>query len=257
MTRLILGIWGLAALAIAVVYGLVLFATLEAADELFYEMTSLYDEAHEFLPVDPGAFPLVPREGYDAVGDELAALGFVHLGSMEDRTVSDVLPEMRTYLDVYVNDSGDVFCATYRIQTPQYDQQIVEFESQFDDGTFLATTNSIAAGWMAAGPEIDTEITEYFTTEQLSMRHSERVEKRGEPTRTVRSLEDVLVAQSAFNAFEMQHRRSVGYLTYDELVAMSGQDAGSVYLPGTLQVLHWIFNRRVDKRRAPEGASRR
>lgn len=249
MKRLFLWIFLLVALVAGGVYGVVLLATARAAEDVFHQLTSVYDEVHELLPADPDAFPGVPREGYTMVGAELSEMGFRRLGSMEDRTVSEALPAMRTYLDVYTNATGDIFCATYRVQTPEIEQQIVDFESQFEDGTFLATTNSLAAAWMTPAPQIDTEIMDaYASTGRISMRHRERLaeaRERGRLTKTVSSLEEVLQTQRAFSAFEVEHRQSVGYMTYDELLAMSGQDRGDVYLPGALRFLHWVFKRHV------------
>jgi len=237
----------LAILGLSGLYGSVLRASARAAEDLSRQMTSLYAGPHEFLVAHPFSFPF-SRDGYDTVCADLSELGFVHLGSIEDRTVSDALPTMRTFSDVYTNDSGDTFCATYRIQTPECDLQVVEFLTQFEDGTFLTTTNSTPAGWMERPPEIDTTIIEHGSTLQLSSRHAERLEEAkvaGEKrVLAIVSLEDVLATQSAFVALEVRHRQSVGYLTYDEVVTMSARDT-TPYLPGARRFFHWSFKRHV------------
>jgi hypothetical protein len=226
-----------------------------SARTMFRQMSLAWDTPHEYVQVE--ALPRVPTQGYERLQAELEKLGFRHTARLENLAMTKAYPQLRTYLDVYLVETGDVHAATFWASIPPNGQQVLDFDSTFDDQTTLTTTNSPAAGLLGPAPHVERHILkDVEAVETLLARHREFLErnlasgkKRVRPVRTLVELESALAVHARL---ECEHRRSIGYLTYEEVKAMGG---GQLFLPGSLRLLYWFFTRYAQRHRRRSSSS--
>lgn len=237
----------------AVAYVVVFLSAFGAADKMFDEVTAIYESSHEYRSANPAHFSSVPGDGYEKVRGELSRLGFQYVGSLENLTMSEAYPGLRTFMATYISDSGDVYAATYRTLDAEFGQQVIDFETVFQDDTFLITTNARLAGLTQLPSSIErSALSDVHEADSLLKAHSHRLtELRSvKIPRRIRSLDDLIGAQRLFSELECQYRRDVGYLTFEEAKAMSERTQGRSFLPGSVRFFHWVFMRRVQKHKS-------
>lgn len=188
---------------------------------------------HEYQEVDAAAYRHLDQRWYLAVQRRLEALGFNHLADMEDRALRGVPADPRTFLRLLVRSDGLVTAASYHpkprlvvrllaLLSRVRVRKAVELETEFDDGTFICSTDAVMADELDRPPEIQLEIArDRPSIEALYARHVERVERyRAESRRVplaVHSFFDALQAQNRQNALLSKHREQVGLVTLDEI----------------------------------------
>jgi hypothetical protein len=183
---------------------------------------------------------------------QLSSLYFRYLGTLENLTLTKVYPTLRTSLDVYADQSGAVYSATYRSQYAGFNEQVVEFETLFEDESFLTTTNARNAGLMQLPSSVErTVLSDVCEPGMLLNAHSRRLAQlcstnRKRP-RPIESLDEVIRAEKLFLEVMSRHRRELGYVTFDEVRAMAHLIKGRQFLPGSLRFLHWLLRRRIQK----------
>ncbi|MDR0392062.1 MAG: hypothetical protein LBH59_09155 [Planctomycetaceae bacterium] len=106
---------------------------------------------YEMVEVSPEDFHWLDESYYDSVQQELELLGFHKIRDEESLHLSRVFPETRHFNRFFVKEEENI-CASIcqvRIVEPQNDEQrnidirCVEFTSEFSDGTFFITTNTL------------------------------------------------------------------------------------------------------------------
>lgn len=117
----------------------------------FQAELEVFSSEYETATVSPEDFPWLDESYYDSVQQELESLGFRKVRDGERLHLSRLYPETRHFHRLFVNEEEDI-CATVsqvRIVDPQNDEQrsvdvrCVEFESEFSDGTFFITANTL------------------------------------------------------------------------------------------------------------------
>lgn len=104
----------------------------------------------------------------------------------------------------------------------------VEFETEFDDGTFLITSNAAAAGVFELPPGLDAEYLDARTKAgPVLKRHKERLVEKRRKSRTnhprvLFTADDVGASQARLQLMKHEHRKSLGWYTLKELTALSG-----------------------------------
>jgi hypothetical protein len=229
-------------------YAVVLALAYHAARKLFRESVAAWGGPHEYRQADPASFPALSEREYERVREELKDLGFRRVARLENITLSKAYPALRTLVDAYVGERGDVYAATYEVPHPRLGQQALDFETTFGDGSFLITTNAEAAASMTSPSSIERlMLPRVEEPAKLLAAHSQRLgELRagGKTGEEVQSLNDVLRVQRAFSETESAYRRTIGYLTRGEFLAMA---KGPLFLPGSLSFLYWLFKKQVEE----------
>ncbi|MBK8229102.1 MAG: hypothetical protein IPK72_00675 [Candidatus Eisenbacteria bacterium] len=215
----------------------------EGAERIFRELTAMFDGEHVFKVVDRSDYPELSEELYTRTEAFLAGRGLGYVGSLEDLTVTQANPNLRTRIDCFTSSDGRVGGVTYRI----HEYQVLEFCTAFETGAFLTTTNA-EVDKLEPPPMLHRETLRRSTEPlELLQRHLDRVAETQRPgggarigdsvdaanqtpprIALQRTLEDLLVMGRRSTLIASQHRRALGYLTPEELNRMAadpGQEA--------------------------------
>lgn len=212
----------------------------DAARKIKDNLESTYVPTHEYVPASPGDFPGLDLAFYDRATADLEAAGFRRLGDMENLTLSRANPSMRTFIRILVSRDGTVGAGIYDIRLRGWARCLqglgllpkklstVDLETEFPDGRFLVTHNSPQAALMKSPPQFDVEVHSAETgADALLEAHLERLRRRlaAEPAIApcvVRTLDDALASQKRQDGIKHAFRRSVGWVTREEMEGMAG-----------------------------------
>lgn len=101
----------------------------------------------------------------------------------------------------------------------------VEFETEFQDGRQLITSNAEAAGMMSGPPTIENNFFPYGTSiNALLSCHMKRlleIAKESPPIR-LQSLDDILQMQKRQSMLKIAYRSSMQWVTQEEMLKLSG-----------------------------------
>jgi hypothetical protein len=111
---------------------------------------AVWSADYETATVSPAEFPWLDESYYDSVQKELEALGFRKIRDGENLHASNANPEVRHFFRAFINAERNVSASVTQIRVvePQTDEhrnigvRVLEFTSEFADGTFLETTNA-------------------------------------------------------------------------------------------------------------------
>jgi hypothetical protein len=112
---------------------------------------------HEFERVSPSDIPDLDPILYDDAQAALERLGFSVLADIEDKTLSKIYPDMRTFIRVMVGGNGTIIAGLYQLKIrpwpfgwlkkllaqPPEPCFIVDLETEFNNDTYLVTNNSL------------------------------------------------------------------------------------------------------------------
>lgn len=108
---------------------------------------ALYSEPHEYGPVRVHDFRWLDEGYYDGVQHALEECGFRCFGDVENLSVSAVFPRMRCAIREFASDDAVIAAFAWQLRVHGWlaawnaDVRVVELQTRFSDGTFLATTN--------------------------------------------------------------------------------------------------------------------
>jgi hypothetical protein len=145
----------------------------------------LYSSDFECVSADPSEFTWLDLDYYDTTQRELESLGFQKVGDYELLPQTRAFPETRTFSRQFINEEQDIgaLIINMRVVKPKnlfersINRRIVEFSSEFSDGTILDTNNTRGVNPIV---EIDgIELVMFKPTislEKLLDAHEERME---------------------------------------------------------------------------------
>jgi hypothetical protein len=145
----------------------------------------LYSSDFECVSADPSEFTWLDLDYYDTTQRELESLGFQKVGDYELLPQTRAFPETRTFSRQFINEEQDIGASiiNMRVVKPKnlfersINRRIVEFSSEFSDGTILDTNNTRGVNPIV---EIDgIELVMFESTislEKLLDAHEERME---------------------------------------------------------------------------------
>ena len=126
----------------------------ERARKVAQQKRALYSAPHEFAPVRARDFPWLDAAFYDATQRWLESVGFRCFGDLENVSLSAVSPEMRTAIRDLASGDGVVSASIWQVKMRggrrvaaifrlrKGDRRVVDFVTEFSDGTFLSTSNN-------------------------------------------------------------------------------------------------------------------
>jgi len=214
----------------------------DAARKIKENLEATYAPSHEYANVTPDQFPWVDLAFYERAASELGELGFQRLGDLENLTMSRANPSMRTFIRIMVSADGTVGAGIYDIKIRGWMKCLqwidvvpkklstVDLETEFVDGRFLVTHNSPQAALMKSPPQFDVEVhPAAISADALLEAHLIRLRRRlaAEPEVkpcVIRTLDDALASQKGQEGIKHAHRKSVGWVTKEEMqrLAMPG-----------------------------------
>ena len=217
--------------------------TTQAAHEILALLEATYQPTHRYVPADPAQYPHLDLKWYDATARTLSGQGFRTVRDVEDKTVTEA-PGMvmsAILLRGLLSRDGTIIGALYHPHIRKtwlrfmlwllrkLPQKTTDMETEFTDGSFVATTNAGAAGAaIENGPMILAEFLPPGTPPLAVLeRHKARVaahlrERPGISARVLGDYDDMIASQHRMNALKAAYRGEVGMIRRDELDRLAG-----------------------------------
>lgn len=229
-------------------------SALKAARNILGDMRRQFSKPHSMIPADEHEFGHLNLSAYSAFVDDLQPLGFKVLGDLEIPEVSNSPTTVlaRTMIRNMLSADGHVIAQYYQVKPriwrrvkvlvrglfnlrlvdapvsflqAMVTRHCVSFETEFEDGRQLITSNAEAAGMISDPPSIDSTYFPYGTpTTELLERHVSRLSEVSteSPPLQLRSMDDVLQMQKRQSMLKVAHRNTLQWVSHDEILAMSG-----------------------------------
>ncbi len=206
------------------------------------EMDAVYGGEHRYQRCEPGQFPEADLAPYQAGERELHALGFRTIADVEDLTLSEVYPAMRTFTRVLVDDAGLIRAGIYHLRprgmmlgmlqlvrmVPR-ELRVIALVTEVPRGRFVVTANTAGLDLLDHGPAVALErVSQATPAVRLVERHrarlTELVRKRADASPVaVTRYEDVITSLQRGNVVAAMHRKGLRGLSRDELERMKGR----------------------------------
>jgi tetratricopeptide (TPR) repeat protein len=215
-----------------------------AAVSIAWQIRQMAQEAEpNYVPTDPKEYPSHQRAFAASSEKKLRKLGFTKLGDYDPVHLSLTLAK-KQMLSIYVREDGHVTAAVYSIKPKwpgflgwllmlvkgQYrTANVVELETAFSDGTVLSTNNAGGINPYGQGPHfLQEKLARGMAPAILLERHEARVKMHAashprQSIRLLQSIEDVSAQQALQVVAKNAYRRSIGFVSDDELRAMMGE----------------------------------
>jgi hypothetical protein len=228
----------------------------EAARAIVATMKGMYGAPHTVVPVDEAQFKHLQLDRYRSVKSMLEAQGFRYIADLEILQVSQSPTSLiaRTMIRSMVSQDGHVVADYYQIRprtwrrlkllgrgllnlrlfdAPQNflkgmgTRHCIGFETEFDDGRFLITSNAESASKVSMPPTIERVFFPYGTPPSVVYSaHAKRLadvlggSHVPKPV-VIESLADLLQMQKRQNAQKIAHRAAMQWVTKSELEGLS------------------------------------
>jgi hypothetical protein len=194
------------------------------AKKIHDQMKRTYAKNHKYQVVNAKDFPNLDLGYYTRTTEKLKANGFTILSDIEDATLSQVHPQLRTFIRCLVNETGTIGAGIYHVNPKGYlkilrllriiqSVKAIELETEFSNGCFLCTSNVKHA--MTEPPQIMVKYlpTKTSATDLLKI-HKKRIEEylSHNPkidTISIHSMEDAIESQNRQNAIKAAYRSSI------------------------------------------------
>jgi hypothetical protein len=224
-------------------------AVADRAANIYGELVVIYQPRHTFRKASLAEFPKLSKAFYEDTLRFLKSNGFKHLADMEDTTVSTVYPHNETIIRVLCSEDGTSIGACYQVRVTGLmgiiafflrmprNIKTVEFESEFDNGMFIVTTNAEKDQMDAEPGIVRTVLPEKSAPKAILDAHDAALAEfralypDASPVRCT-SYNDLLSMQVRLQELKSAYRQEIGYVTEQELVRIAGrgkEDLGRAY----------------------------
>lgn len=210
------------------------------------DQQKVYGGPHEIREANPQEFRGIDHAWYDRMRDELQRLGLIWAGDVEDVTISQAHPGMRTFLRNFHGDGGNIQAALYDVPALSLtlkfcrllrliprDLRTLDLETEFCDGAFVCTTTAWHVSSAITQPaQIMTAYLPQGTPPDIVLaNHRQRLRQYMEMNPQVRpvrasTLLAIRQSQARMQEIKNRHRQSVGWITPGELANIAGVRLG-------------------------------
>jgi hypothetical protein len=204
------------------------FTPKRAARKIVADTKAIYSAPHEIVEIRAASFRDLNHRFYDNTRAELEAFGFRYLADIEDLTLSRQFPSMRTFIRALIGDEGTISAGVYQLKFRGFYRLLqlvgllarkpffVDLETEFSDGTFVATSNTAGTDLSSPVEEIHRyRLAQAAPVAQLLAVHREQVATRLQkgliPTR-LRSLAEARAMQERIQLAKNRHKQSIGFV---------------------------------------------
>ena len=208
-----------------------------AAHEILATIEATYKPAHDYVLVDTKEFQHLDIRYYDRTARVLSVEGFRQLADVEDRTIT-ATPNgvlMPVLIRSMLAKDGTLAAFMYhpRIKSltlrallwllRRLPGKVVDMQTEFDDGTFVVTTNAVSAAAIDLPALISAEFMPANSSPLgIFQRHLTRVaahaaERPGIRARSIRSHAELVASQNRENAIKAAYRGQVVGISREEL----------------------------------------
>jgi hypothetical protein len=185
---------------------------------------AMYDKIHEFRDATDKDFENVDRDAYDASMRDFESAGFSHLGDTVDQTILEVQGQSPP-IRIMSSADGTTVVGMYHLNTPMTPRSpdgsttlFCDMTSEYDDGTFLVTSNTEGSDLMTPPPQIQRRQLPFETaTQMLRARHETEKQKllaakSGVKCVSVSTLKDAIEMEKRQQAIKNAFRKGIGFI---------------------------------------------
>lgn len=223
---------------------------IKAAQEIIERTNAIYKPKHEYVPADPRDFRRLSLRFYDEARRTLETERFRFMSDEENLTISRSPGGVRTMIRTLLSADGTTTAGLYHFKPGFFVRtlmalmgkgymKIVDFETEFTDGHFVATSNATSASLMDSPPQIHmtfvpakTPVLEILRIHQLGVAEYLK-DNAGVRARSKNDLKDIHEADDRLNAIKAEFRQKQGGISRDELSRMAGkrnaEEAGEIH----------------------------
>lgn len=180
------------------------------------------DTPERFAPFPDAEIDPASRRWLDGAQRDLEALGFRCLGTVEPVRNTEVNGQ-RVPMRVLVSGDARTMAAAWRLQGPFQAYEVVDLESELEDGRILITNNTGAANPFAPPPGLEQMALPLGTAlPALFEAHRRRLDAAGSAARALPDLDAVLAVQERQRVIKREHARSQGWVSESDLRNLLG-----------------------------------
>ena len=215
-----------------------------AAISIAWQIRQLAQESEpNYVPADPKEFPSHQRKFAAAMHRKLSSLGFDKLGDFDPVHLSVTLNK-KQMLAIYTRQDGHCTVSVFSIKpkwpgfrgwlTMLFKGQwktadIVEMETAFSNGTVISTSNAGGINPYGQGPHfLQEKMAPRTPPAAIVEKHDARVKMHAAAhprlaMRAIRTIDEVMAQQAQQVTAKNAYRRSIGFVSDEELRAMMGE----------------------------------
>lgn len=215
--------------------------TEQSAHEILAMLEATYQPTHRYVSATASDFRHLDLRFYDRTAQALGGRGFRTLADMEDRTITETPNSVLSavLIRTLLSRDGTVMAALYHPHIRRFwmrallwvlrrlPGRVTDMETECTDGSFVVTSNAVAAAAFEQPPLVATEYLPAGTSPlDVYTRHTQRLAEHlaARPTvqaRVVRTHEELVASQNRMNAIKAAYRGEIGAITRAELERLS------------------------------------
>lgn len=203
----------------------------------------LYKDKHVFREINPEDFPHLSQEFYDTAQKELEAIGFRHLGDVENETAKKKIPNPRTFCRIMSSEDSTINVSIFQVKPNLFWRcmmffvdnkmkkywKVIEMGTTFEDGFHLITTPVLQRySGMQRANCVHSRVSLKITNSNLLKRHQMKItsicEETGKVAGSSPTLKSVLESVNQQYAMEHKYLESIGWVTEKYLITMAKGD---------------------------------
>ncbi len=210
---------------------------IEAANNLITYMKNIYANPHEFYEADISKYEKIDTNFYKIKTEEFINSGFNKIIDIEDVTITQNNPNMRTCIRYFSNKQGTINASCFHLNFGKIAKIFsiftknpanlysIELETEFIDGSFIITNNLLESSKLIDYPE-SIVIHKYTKSTPLSTlidSHTARIEATGKPIREVHGVEDIISVSDRMLMIKNRYMKSKGYANREMYQQIKGK----------------------------------
>lgn len=221
----------------------------ERARKVTEQKRAIYSAPHEYAPVRVDDFRGIDAGYYDAAQRWLESVGFQCFGDVENLSLSAVYPNMRTAIRDFASADAIISASIWQVKmcgslrVPAFfrlrkrDLRVVDFRTEFSDGTFLSTTNDREFDPSRAVPGIERiQLANITPVEDALAAHRRRVsdiltQQPGVAPVLMRTAKDVRSGFARAHAFKCEEYARHDFVDLPQSAALASEKSAFAESP--------------------------
>ena len=190
----------------------------DMAQNILEDIKKTTTPPHTYITADINKFEYLDLEGYNSNQQEFENMGYILLGDIENKTISDI-GQIVTFSRVMYHPQNRSVCLFY-----YFDMMgifFVEFISELEDGKLVITTDAISSGGVEPDT-LDVKYVEFMTNNELYNEHQIRVKSYNLSTIEIDSIDKVIAVENEAISRKYKKLKSIGWITKEQLLHFSG-----------------------------------
>lgn len=222
-----------------------------AARKITEQKRAIYSGPHDYAPVRAQDFRWLDERYYDETQRRLESIGFQCFGDVENVSLSAVYPNMRTAIRDFASADGVVSGSVWQVKMRGWlrvlaffrmlkgDVRVVDFDTEFSDGTFLATANNRGMDPSGDVPGIERiQLPNAMPVEDVLAIHRKRVreilaQRSGVASVPVRTAGDVRAAAARAHVLKCEENARNHYADLEQFAGVAAEMPWLAYEPET------------------------